>query len=64
MSSLKTWLRKKDNRKQLSLDDLTVMINDVDNNHVAIKAGNIFPITYSQVATVTVSYFEIHKLSK
>lgn len=53
MSYLKTWLYCDSNRKNIPMDELYVTMNEVDSNIVAIKAGNVFSISYSLLANVS-----------
>lgn len=42
-----------ENRQGLSSDELHLLIHELDSYPVAIKAGGIFPITYSVVVNVS-----------
>lgn len=53
MNKLKHWLSKDENRLQLSKQELYLRINELDTNVVAVKASNVFPITYSLLANVS-----------
>lgn len=48
---MKEWALQ--NRKIIPADDLTVIIVEVENHAVSIKAGNIFPVTYSLLVNVS-----------
>lgn len=42
-----------ESRRQVPMDQLFLVTNQLDSHEVAIKAGGIFPITYSLVANVS-----------
>lgn len=43
-------------RRNIPLEDLFAVARELDQNVVAIKASNVFPVTYSMVAHVKI-YF-------
>lgn len=53
MDCLSDWLAVEENRRSVSVDHLIVLVSQLDKNVVALKAGRIFPITYSLVANVS-----------
>lgn len=53
MNSLGEWLEDEDNRKQLNCSDLHNFYHLLNTNKVALTAGNLFPITYSLLGSVS-----------
>lgn len=53
MDSLKEWLSVEENRMQVELHHLQVLLNQVDTHLVSVKGSNIFPITYGVIANVS-----------
>lgn len=52
MCSLKVWISKPHNRKQVGLDELQIVLDEVNSNAVGIKASGIMTVTYGVVANV------------
>lgn len=50
---MKRWLAIDENRKQIPVDELLLLLEELDSNKVAIKGRNDYPaITHSLVANV------------
>lgn len=43
----------KDNLGKFSSDEMLIIISELDSHQVSLKAGNIFPITFSLIANVS-----------
>lgn len=60
--TVKGWLKRSDNRRMVTVDETILLLKDLDDNSIAITGSNVFPITYSLVASVlgsTITYFII-----
>lgn len=56
------WLSADENHGQVPLYQLNVILDEINSDHVGIKASGIFTVTYGLVANalgVTVTYFII-----
>lgn len=66
MSTFKAWLTKEENRKTVAPKDMSLTVNELENNEVAVKASNVFSISYSMLAGVSYQHethliHDIHK---
>lgn len=52
MASIKDWLAFQKNQKVVPVEQLTMVLNQIDTNAVALKGNNVFTITYSTLANV------------
>lgn len=52
MNKFKVWLDLHEETLKISTNKLCMILNDLDTNAVAIKGGNMYPITYSLAAAV------------
>lgn len=55
MKSAKEWLAVRENRQVIQSNDLTMFLNALDENTVAIKCSGVLHVTYSTCANVTTS---------
>lgn len=61
MDTLKVWLTRMENRKNIPVDQLVVFFNQLDSKAVSIKGAGIFPVTYSFVASVSITQLFVFK---
>lgn len=61
MSKMKDWFAKEENKQQVSVGELKVILKELDSNAVSIKASNVFPISYGTLADVKNIKVNIHK---
>lgn len=52
VEKLKQWLSNDTYRKDIPIDTLFIVVNEIDNHVIAMKGNGIFSITYSVVANV------------
>lgn len=56
MKTFKKWLTEDGNsRKMIRADELFLMVSQVDNDELALTGSNIFALSYSLVAKVSLS---------
>lgn len=53
LDTLKRWLAEDVNRRQVSLDELQIVLQELQSKEVGIRGGDKFTISYSLVATVS-----------
>lgn len=53
MKTLKHWMSQVENRWKLRQDQVTIILNEIDDNVVSIKGSNIYPLTFSIIANVS-----------
>lgn len=51
--NFKNYLRKEEHRTRMHYSLLCMILNDLDTNIVAMRAGNTYAITYSLLASVS-----------
>lgn len=56
MNCFKEWLSLEENRRNIAMDHLYIVINELDTHVVSMKGSNIFPVTYSLAAKVKYQY--------
>lgn len=49
---VKAWLATEENKAFVPHEDLELLLTELDNNTIAIKASNVFPVTFHTVAHV------------
>lgn len=50
---MKRWLSVPGNRKGILADQLIIVLNEMDNNYIALKGNSVYSITYTSVANVS-----------
>lgn len=60
MNVLKLWLASEEGKRQLPSNELHIILNELDNHQVSIKAANTFPMTYTVLTHVRQFYFELN----
>lgn len=62
MKAFGNWLSSGSIRKVVPPKDYVLISTELENNEVAVKASNVFPISYSMLASVinikTLTYFQ------
>lgn len=60
MDIMREWISQ--NRKLIPQEDIILVLNDLKNHTVAVKALQVIPITYSLIATVRITeiQYSIH----
>lgn len=53
MKSALNWISEGKNRQGVPLDQICFLTDDVEENIVSIKGSNVYPITYSNLANVS-----------
>lgn len=56
------WLTEESVRKEIPFEDLFTIGRELDQNVVAIRIGDVFPITYSLVAQVKTSFIKNYSI--
>lgn len=59
MTTFSDWLTEREVRKQVPFQELYIIGKELDKNAIAIRAGDVFPITYSLVANVRLCNVQI-----
>lgn len=54
MDSFKEWFGLERNRKNIPVEEVPFLLNEINTHAVAIKGNNIFPVTYSLAANVSI----------
>lgn len=57
-NSLRKWFSSGDAKCQVLIYELTLILSELDNHEVAIKAANIFPITYGLITHVMLHSYQ------
>lgn len=56
MQSVKTWIFETDKLHEVPGSEMNVIFNQVDNNTVGIRAGNMFTLSYGIIAQVNFGF--------
>lgn len=49
---MKRWVAQTENKKWMGETDLTIILKEIDTNQIAIRASNVFPVSYRMLAKV------------
>lgn len=53
MGAVKTWLADDENRKNVPVDEIQIVLHEAAEKDIGIRGNNVFTITYSSVFSVS-----------
>lgn len=57
MMNFKRWVRANQVTLDIPAKEVQFLLDEININELSIKAGNIFPVTYSLAASVSYRYY-------
>lgn len=61
MEAVETWLADDENRKNVPIDEMQIVLHETAEKVIGIRGNNVFTITYSSVFTVSPYFINLAK---